>query len=453
MSDATPDSANPDSESPAESTGSKSTGSESPDSESTASTASETPDSGTSAASPGKPYDLVLFGATGFTGSLVADYLAEHAPAAARWALAGRSEAKLRAVREKLAARHPRLKELPLITVDAADRAGLRELAGGTRVVITTVGPYLTYGEPLVAACADAGCDYVDLTGEPEFADAMYLKHHARAVQTGARLVHACGFDSIPADLGVLYTMRRLGPQSGPVRIQGFIRSNGTVSGGTLASVTTAMSRLGATARAAKARRAAEPRPAGRRFGTLAGPPRHDPVAHAWIAPLPVIDTQIVLRSAAALEDYGPDFRYGHYAAVRRLPVALAGLAAVAALAVSAQIKPLRTAVGRFVKPGAGPDERRRSKSWFTLRFHARAGDRTLVTEVSGGDPGYTETAKMLAESALCLAFDELPATAGQLTTATAMGEALIARLERAGITFRTLTAPPAHSPGPDRRR
>ncbi|NUR57412.1 MAG: saccharopine dehydrogenase [Catenulispora sp.] len=431
MSDATPDAETPQAETPQ----------------------AETLHPESSQTDPGKLYDLVLFGATGFTGSLVADYLAEHAPATTRWALAGRSETKLRTVRDKLTAQHPHLKDLPLITVDAADRAALRDLAGSTRVVITTVGPYLTHGEPLVAACADAGCDYVDLTGEPEFVDAMYLKHHARAVETGARLVHACGFDSIPADLGVLYTIRQLAPADGPVRIQGFIRSNGSFSGGTLASATTAMSRPGAMARAAKARRAAQPRPAGRRFGTLAGPPRHDRVAHAWIAPLPVIDTQIVLRSAAALDDYGPDFRYGHYAAVRRLPVALAALAALTTLAVSAQIKPLRTAVSRFVKPGEGPDERRRARSWFTLRFHAQAGDRTLVTEVAGGDPGYTETAKMLAESALCLAFDDLPATAGQLTTATAMGEALIARLQRAGITFRTLTAPPTHSPGPERWR
>ncbi|GAA2047948.1 saccharopine dehydrogenase NADP-binding domain-containing protein [Catenulispora yoronensis] len=402
---------------------------------------------------PGKPYDLVLFGATGFTGALVADYLARHAPAAARWALAGRSEAKLRVVRERLAVEHPHLKELPLVVADATDRVALRKLADSTRVVITTVGPYLTHGEPLVAACAEAGCDYVDLTGEPEFVDAMFLMHHARAVETGARLVHACGFDSIPTDLGVLYTMRQLGPQSGPVRIQGFIRSNGTFSGGTLASATVAMSRPGAMARAAKARRAAQPVPEGRRLGTLAGPPRHDRVAHAWIAPLPVIDTQIVLRSAAALPEYGPDFRYGHYAAVRRLPVALASLVAIGALAVSAQVKPLRTAVGKAVKPGQGPDEQRRARSWFTLRLHATTEDRTLVTEVSGGDPGYTETSKMLAESALCLAFDDLPPAAGQLTTAQAMGDALITRLTRAGITFRTLEGPSAGSPGPDRRR
>ncbi|MEY9934432.1 short subunit dehydrogenase-like uncharacterized protein [Catenulispora sp. GP43] len=402
---------------------------------------------------PRTSYDLVLFGATGFTGSLVAEYLAAHAPAAVRWALAGRSTARLMAVRDRLAASRPELKTLPLIIADAGDPESLRALAGQTRVVISTVGPYLHHGEALVAACADAGCDYVDLTGEPEFVDAMYLKYHARAVETGARLVHCCGFDSIPTDLGVLYTMRELGPQTGPVRVSGFIRAKGTFSGGTLASAMLAMSRAKTMARTAKARRAAEPETPGRRFGVLAGPPRHDNTAHAWILPLPVIDNQVALRSAAALPEYGPDFRYGHFAAVRRLPVALAGLAGIAGLAVAAQVRPLRQAVGRTVKPGEGPDERRRAASWFTLRLRAEAGGRTLITEVSGGDPGYGETAKMLAESALCLAFDELPATAGQLTTAAAMGDALIARLTRAGITFRTLSGPPTRSPGPVARR
>jgi len=397
-------------------------------------------------------YDVVLFGATGFTGSLVAAYLAEHAPAAMRWALAGRSAAKLMAVRERLAAARPELKELPLLIADAGDPESLRELAGRSRVVISTVGPYLHYGEPLVAACAEAGCDYVDLTGEPEFVDAMYLKYHARAVETGARLVHSCGFDSIPTDLGLLYTMRELGPQTGPVRVSGFIRAKGTFSGGTLASAMAAMSRPKQMARTAKARRAAEPKQPGRRFGVLAGPPRRDKTARAWIAPLPVIDNQVALRSAAALPEYGPDFKYGHFAAVRRLPIALGGLAGVTGLAVAAQVKPLRQAVGKLVKPGQGPDERRRAASWFTLRLKAEAGGRTLVTEVSGGDPGYGETAKMLAESALCLAFDDLPAAAGQLTTATAMGEALIERLTRAGITFRTLSEPPTRSPGPSSR-
>jgi saccharopine dehydrogenase (NAD+, L-glutamate forming) len=160
------------------------------------------------------------------------------------------------------------------------------------------------------------------------------------------------------------------------------------------------------------------------------------------------VDPQIVLRSAAALPEYGPEFRYSHHAAVKHLPVALAGAVGVAALAVAAQLPPLRKALSRLVKPGAGPGPERRAKGWFTVRFVATGAGRKVVTEVAGGDPGYGETAKMLAESALCLAFDELPPTAGQVTTAVAMGSALIERLTAAGITFTVLDPPPARAPG-----
>jgi short subunit dehydrogenase-like uncharacterized protein len=142
-----------------------------------------------------RDFDIVLFGATGFTGELTATYLAEHAPADCRWALAGRNSAKLEEVRTRLARLNPACADLVLLHADASDPQSLKAVAESTKVVITTVGPYLLYGEALVAACADAGTDYVDLTGEPEFVDRMYLSYNARAVETGARIVHACGFD------------------------------------------------------------------------------------------------------------------------------------------------------------------------------------------------------------------------------------------------------------------
>ncbi|MFF9645549.1 saccharopine dehydrogenase family protein [Kitasatospora aureofaciens] len=399
-----------------------------------------------------RPYDLVLFGATGFTGGLTAEYLARAAPDGCRWALAGRDEGRLAAVRTKLARIDPRCADLPLLVADAADREALRAVAADARVVVSTVGPYLRHGEPLVAACADSGTDYVDLTGEPEFVDRMYLRHHERALATGARLVHACGFDSVPHDLGVLFTVEELLRRGGPaarVSVEGFVRAGGTVSGGTFASAMTAFSRPRAMARAARARRAVEPRPKERLVRTPAGRPHRSRAARAWALPLPTIDPQVVSRSAAALEDYGPDFGYAHYAAVRRLPIALGGVAAVAALAVAAQLPLLRRALGRLRKPGDGPSAEQRARSWFAVRFVARAHDgRTVLTEVSGGDPGYQETAKMLAESALCLAYDDLPPLAGQLTTAVAMGRPLIDRLVAAGISFRVLDTPPATAPG-----
>lgn len=383
-------------------------------------------------------YDVVLFGATGFTGGLAAEYLARHAPAGCRWALAGRNREKLARLRDRLGAIDPACTNLPLLHADADDPESLREAAASARVVISTVGPYLRYGEPLVAACAAAGTDYVDLTGEPEFVDLVYLRHHATAQRTGARLVHACGFDSIPYDLGVHVTVRHL-PDGVPITVEGQVRVHATFSAGTYASALTVFSRTRSMARTARERRRAEPRTPGRRVRLPSWPPRRDRDTGLWLVPLPTIDPQIVGRSAAALDHYGPRFTYRHYAAVKRLPtIVIAGLGMVI-LMVLAQVPVARDALGRLRKPGSGPSEQVRARSWFRARFVGHGGGRRVVTEVAGGDPGYDETSKMLAESALCLAFDELPATAGQVTTAVAMGDALVTRLRKAGLSIRVL--------------
>ncbi len=383
-----------------------------------------------------RPFDLVLLGATGFAGGLTAEYLARHVPSGCRWALAGRNREKLEGVRDRLAAVDPAWVDLPLLTADVEDAESMQRLAGITRVVLSTVGPYLAHGEPLVAACAEAGTDYCDLTGEPEFVDRMYLAHHARAVETGARLVHACGFDCVPADLGALFTIQQL-PEGVPVRMRGLVSADAAPSGGTLHSAVAALTRGPQASAAASRRRAGEQRPVGRRVGSIRRGPHHDAEAGAWLLPLPTLDSHVVRRSAVALERYGPDFRYGHYAAFRRLPAALLGLTGVAALGGAVQVPPLRRLILARLPQGQGPSEERRTRSTFTVRFLAEGGGTTVRTEVSGGDPGYTETAKMLSESALCLAFDDNPPSAGQVTTAVAMGENLVARLRRRGLDFR----------------
>jgi short subunit dehydrogenase-like uncharacterized protein len=389
---------------------------------------------------PDRPFDIVLFGATGFTGALTADYLARHAPPAARVALAGRNRAKLEAVRDRVG------KPLPLLHADVSDRDSLRTLAESARVVVTTVGPYVTYGEPLVKACADAGTDYADLTGEPEFVDRCYVRYHRRAVETGARLVHSCGFDSIPHDLGAYFTVQQL-PSGVPLNVRGFVRASGTYSGGTYRSAITGFSRARQNMQAARERRRVEPRPADRRARAVAGRIHYDRDACAWAVPLPTIDGQVVGRSARALDRYGPDFRYTHYAAVKRLAVALGGVATIAGVMGLAQIPPARRWLLARAASGEGPSEERRRRSWFTVRFVGEGGDARLITEVSGGDPGYGETSKMLAETGMCLAFDELPARSGQLTTAVAMGDLLIERLTAAGILFTVLPDAPTRAP------
>ena len=385
-----------------------------------------------------REYDVVLVGATGFTGGLTAEYLLRHAPAGLRWALAGRNPDKLEAVRDRLAGLDPAAADLPLLHADTTDPASLADLAAATRVVITTVGPYLEHGGPLVAACAEAGTDYVDLTGEPEFVDRTYLEHHATAQRTGARIVHACGFDSVPHDLGALYTVQQLAV-AGPVRLRGVVRSGATFSGGTFHSALGQFARARQMRAAMQERRRAEPRPEGRRSRAVSGKPHRDPLLGYWLVPLPTIDPFVVARSGAALPAYGPDFSYSHYAGTKTLRYAAGGAVAAVAMFGVAQVRPLRSLVLGRIPQGEGPDERRRSKSWFTVDFVGEGDGRTVHTRVSGGDPGYDETAKMLAESALCLALDDNPPTAGQVTTAQAMGDNLLTRLQAAGIRFETL--------------
>lgn len=384
-----------------------------------------------------RAHDVVLFGATGFTGALTAEYLAAHAPAGTRWAMAGRNMDKLEQVRAGLGSGSA---EVPLLRADVTDEASVRAVAESTRVVITTVGPYIRYGEPLVAACAAAGTDYVDLTGEPEFVDRMWLGYHEQASRSGARIVHSCGFDSIPYDLGALFTVEQL-PEGVPIALEGFVRAGGTFSGGTYQSLVENLGRLWQGASVARERRGREQALSGRRVRGVAGRPRHDEFAGGWVAPIPTIDPMTVLRSARALDRYGPDFSYSHYLTVKRLPT-LVGLAGGAAgMAALAQLPPTRNALLKLKGSGEGPSPEQRAKAWFRVRFAARADGRTVHTQVSGGDPGYGETSKMLAESALCLALDELPERAGQLTPAVVMGDALLHRLQTAGIKFEVLDA------------
>ncbi len=389
-----------------------------------------------------RSFDIVLFGATGYTGELVAEYLHSHAPAGARLAIAGRGAAKLEALRDRLGAAG-----MGVLLADATEPGSLAELAASTRVVVSTVGPYLLHGEPLVAACAAAGTDYVDLAGEPEFVDLMYLRHHASARDSGARLVHSCGFDSIPYDLGALFTVSRL-PAGVPIALQGFGLARGAISGGTLHSAVNAIARFQEAGRISRQRRAIERyapdgaiaegrtvRGAGRR-------PHKEPLAGGWVAPAPTIDPDHVLRSARLDPAYGPDFTYAHYIVTRRLSRTIAAAAGLGVVVTMAQFEPTKRLILRLRPRGSGPSAERRARSFFRVRFVADYGypdhRGRLITQVRGGDPGYGETAKMLAESAFALAFDSnLPNRGGgQWTPALALGWPLIERLERAGIVF-----------------
>ena len=388
------------------------------------------------ASSDDQSYDIVLVGATGFTGGLTAQYFSEHAPADVTWAIAGRNPTKLDDTASSLTGGHHPDGRL---VVDLTDEASVAAMVHRARVVATTVGPYLHHGERLVAACATAGTDYLDLTGEPEFVDRTYLRHHRRAERSGARLIHSCGFDSIPHDLGAFFTVALL-PDDRPISLDGFVRAGGRPSGGTFHSAVNAFSRLRQAARTAQERRRAEPDTDGRRARAALATPGH---RDGWTLPMPTIDPDVIVRSARALDAYGPDFTYRHHLEVDHLASVVGLAVAIPTLVGLAQLAPTRKLLLGQLAPGDGPTEEQRDAGWFEVTFDGRSGDQTVRTRVSGGDPGYTETAKMLAETAMSLVLDDLAPTAGQVTTAVACGNALIERLAAAGIEFRVLDGSP----------
>jgi len=382
-----------------------------------------------------REHDVVVFGATGFTGRLCVDYLAGLAERPT-FAIAGRDKAKLADIAEHVKAKHGF--DLPILVASSDDPASLEAMARTTRVVLTTVGPYVRYGEPLVAACVREKTHYVDITGEPEFVADSIERWDARARADGVRVVHCCGFDSVPHDLGALWIVRALEPK-GPASVQAFVQAGGTFSGGTWHSAVNAFSRMRESGGAAKKIFASVSTT--RRVRGIAGRPHLEPEVGGWVLPMPTIDPAMVLRSAAMIDAYGPEFSYAHFVRVGSLANAVKLGVGVGAVIALAQLRPTRELLLRVKAPGAGPSEEERARSYFRVTLVGRAGDKKVVARVSGGDPGYTETSKMVSECALALARDEakLPKRAGVLSPAAAFEDVLIDRLVNAGIRFETL--------------
>jgi short subunit dehydrogenase-like uncharacterized protein len=405
------------------------------------------------------PLHLTLFGATSFVGQILTRYLFEQygRSGALRLAIAGRSEPKLVSLRDSLG---QRAAKLPIVVADADDSEALRAMCTGTRVVVSTVGPYALHGEPLVRICAETGTDYCDLTGEVQWVRRMIERYEARARESGARIVHCCGFDSIPSDMGVFFlqqqAMQRFAQPCTRVKMR-VKAMRGGMSGGTAASLLNVVKE--AAADPALRKELADPyslcppaqtRPARQPTVSFA---RYDDDFHAWIAPfvMAAVNTRVVHRSNALSDQaYGSAFRYDEAMLTGRGVgggIAATGLAAgIAGFTAAAALRPSRWALERFVlpAPGDGPSPQAQRRGFFDLRFFGRTDNgRTLKVKVTGDrDPGYGSTGKMLGEAAACLAVDVSKADrhGGFWTPATVFGDRLIGRLQaHAGLSFEVL--------------
>ena len=413
-----------------------------------------------------KTYDLIVFGATGFTGRLVAQYLhttygqtpahADQPPV--RWALAGRSLAKLQAVRSEIGAGD----EVPLIVADASSSDALMALVAQTQVVITTVGPYQQHGEPLVRACAAAGTDYVDLCGEPLWMAQMIPQLQPLARASGARIVFSCGFDSIPFDLGVTFLQAEAQQRfAAPLhRVRGRVKvMKGGVSGGTVASLMGQLDQIGANRALAKT--FADPFALTPGFSGPAQPEgesaQYDDTAKSWSGPfvMAAINTKNVHRTNALRgHPWGTDFLYDERMLTRD---GMVGAKLARALARTTRVQnrllgfgPSRALIRRFAlpQPGQGPNQQQRESGRYEVIFsgETHSGQHLQATVRGDRDPGYGSTSKLITEAALCLArevgqtsatADQAQTPGGVWTPGAAMGLRLVRRLHtRAGLTF-----------------
>ncbi len=400
-----------------------------------------------------KDFDLIVWGASGFTGKLVVAYLAETYGVRGdlKWAIAGRDQRKLEAVRRECLAESER-QHLALFTADSHDARSLTGLTKRASIICTTVGPYAAFGTPLLEACVNSGTHYCDLTGEVQWMARNMPRLQAQAEDSGARIVHTCGFDSIPSDMGTWYVQQAMLDTHGVAanKVSARVgRSKGAASGGTVASI---LQMLEEAKRDPAVKRAlADPYslyPEGTDKG-LDGPDQstvlYDENFGQWTCPfiMSAINARVVRRSnALAGFPWGEDFRYSESQLCASRARAIASTAAMGMGMVTMAFSPGRKLAQRFLPaPGEGPDKKTRETGFYELFFHASHPEddsKDLRAMVTGDmDPGYGSTAKMLAESAICLAQDPLTVGGGFWTPSTALGESLLSRLtDNAGLTF-----------------
>jgi len=377
-----------------------------------------------------KKYDLVVYGASGFTGQLICEYLSAHKDAVdLNWAIAGRNTEKLESISNKFSIED---KKVDVLYGDSFDKDSLDNISSQSRLIITTVGPYAIYGEQLVASCIENQTYYLDLTGEPHFVHKIKEKYTQKAYDNSVGIIHSCGFESIPPDIGVYSAINQLNEPNADVSY--FFESNGDISGGTWASFINSLS---------------SPRPivsSGSKKDHKSKTKKHNKKIFfhkkfkRWALFFPVIDKYIVQKTAKSFNQYGEGFSFSEYMLFKswkKLAFILIGVFVVSIISKSKLIKKRLLSL----RPsGSGPSKERRAKNWFIAKVIAKGESSSAMTIIRGGDPGYGDTSKFISEMALCILTqsDQLLKTKGILTPVECTGDLLVDRLRSAGISIDT---------------
>lgn len=369
-----------------------------------------------------RKYDLVIFGATGFTGKIICSYINSHQDAKdLNWAIAGRNENKLKSILKSLGKAN---QQIDFLVVDSFKKESIDGMCKDAVVVVSTVGPYSIYGEYLVESCVKHGTHYLDLTGEPHFVNKVRERFSREAVSSGSIVLNCCGFESIPADIGSYIAVKRLKDKD--AQIENYLLTRGKISGGTWASFLNSLSSkslmVQSNTKPKKKQKKTKKIFFNRRF-------------KKWALVFPVVDRDIV-RKSGRFFDYGPDFSFRQFILFKSFSSMVAIVLGVMLISFFAKLGFIRDWLGSYIPSGAGPSESERKGHWFKSTFIAKSQNAKVEVEISGGDPGYEETAKFISESALCilLSKDKLVNDRGVLTSMECMGDLLISRLTSSGI-------------------
>ena len=365
-----------------------------------------------------KKYDIVVHGATGFTGKLICEYLSlNNDKERIKWSISGRNEEKLSAIAKRY--------NIDYFVADAYDKQSLDVITSKTKLIISVVGPYAIYGKDLIQSCIDNSCHYLDLTGEPEFVSYVEKKYSELASKKNIIIINCCGFESIPPDIGVFYTLKHMKEENAV--INSYLSTKGQISGGTWASFLNSFSSNKSVIKKTSGIKSKTKKIFFNKY------------LKKWALIFPVIDKYIVIKSSKNLNGYGKKFSFNEYILFNNRIQIFTLIISLFFIGLLSKIKFFRKILMKIIPSGSGPNKLKRETHWFNIKLFAKSENKSIITTIKGGDPGYGETAKFISEMGLCIIndYDNLNLKKGVITPAMCGGDLMIKRLQKSGIIFK----------------